>query len=65
MPAGGAAPCAFTQVDVPFTLAAVTIPSNNVIELKVVVNTASSDHALVAYDTSAYPSRLIMPLAAL
>ena len=63
VPAGGPAPCAFTQVDVPFTLAATTIPTNNWIELKVVVNQApaSADNALIAYDTSSYPSRLIMP----
>ena len=63
VPAGGVAPCAFTQVDVPFTLAATTIPTNNWIELKVVVNQApaSADHALIAYDTNSYPSRLIMP----
>ena len=63
VPAGGAAPCAFTQVDVPFTLAATTIPTNNWIELKVVVNQApaSADNALIAYDTSTYPSRLILP----
>ena len=63
VPAGGAAPCAFTQVNVPFTLAATTIPTNDWIELKVVVNQApaSTDNALIAYDTSTYPSRLILP----
>ncbi|MDQ3659967.1 MAG: hypothetical protein M3454_02685 [Actinomycetota bacterium] len=61
VPAGGSPPCAFTQVDVPFTMTAVTIPTNNWIELKVVVNSASADHALVAYDTTAYPSFLSLP----
>jgi len=71
VPAGGSAPCAFTQVDAPFTLGgaspwpAVTIPTNNWIELKVVVNQApaSADNALIAYDTTLYPnpSRLVMP----
>lgn len=60
---GGVAPCAFTQVNVPFTLASpgTTIPTNNWIELKVVVNSTSADHALLAYDTTSYPSRLFMP----
>jgi type II secretory pathway pseudopilin PulG len=59
---GGVAPCAFRQVDVPFTLSpGTTIPTNNWIELKVVVNSASADHALLAYDTTTYPSRLLMP----
>ncbi len=60
---GGVAPCAFTQVNVPFTLASpgTTIPTNSWIELKVVVNSTSADHALIAYDTTAYPSRLFMP----
>ncbi|CAN5629046.1 hypothetical protein BH20ACT21_BH20ACT21_11720 [soil metagenome] len=58
---GGVAPCAFTQVDVPFTVPATTIPTNGLIELKVVVNSTSADHALIAYDTTSYPSRLFMP----
>ena len=59
---GGVAPCAFTQVDVPFTLSpGTTIPTNNWIELKIVVNSTSADHALLAYDTTSYPSRLLMP----
>lgn len=63
VPASGSAPCGFTQVDVPFTLPppGTTIPTNNWIELKVVVNSTSADHALIAYDTTSYPSRLFMP----
>jgi hypothetical protein len=62
---GGVAPCDFTQVDVPFILTPVSIPSNNIIELKVVVNSISAADALVAYDTTLHPSRLFLPLAAL
>ena len=65
---GGTAPCAFTPVTVLFTIPdpGVTIPTNNVIELKVVVNSAAgtsapANNALIMYDTTAYPSRLIMP----
>ena len=68
VPAGGTAPCAFTPVTVPFTIPdpGVTIPTNEVIELKVVVNSAAgtsapANNALIMYDTTAYPSRLIMP----
>jgi hypothetical protein len=63
-PGGTGPPCAFTQVDVPFTLVPGTeIQTDSYIELKVVVNSTSGDHALIAYDTATYLSRLFMPQA--
>ncbi len=59
---GGAAPCAYRESVIPLTFTGTSVAANRWIELKVEVNTTGSgDAGLFAYDTTAFPSRLILP----
>ena len=58
---GGTEPCNFREVIVPMNLTNVTVATNRYIEVKVTVLGSSDDAALLAYDTTSYPSNLTLP----
>jgi signal peptidase len=47
-----------TWVSTDFDLGSISVPTNRVLQLRVTVGTASSDAMMLAYDTTAYPSRV-------
>lgn len=57
---GGLSPCGFQQVSVPVTVNR-TVPANNWIEVKVVVDASSDAAALLAYDTASFSSSVRLP----
>jgi hypothetical protein len=57
---GGVSPCGFQQVSVPVTVNR-TIAANNWIEVRVVVDGASDDAALLAYDTASFGASATLP----
>ncbi|HVE76587.1 MAG TPA: hypothetical protein VND22_07470 [Actinomycetota bacterium] len=63
VPVVGTDPCPFQEVSVPLNISTSRqIARNNWIEAKIVVTSATgSQGALFAYDTTVYPSKLVMP----
>ena len=47
-----------TWVPIDVDLGSISIPTNRVLQIRVTVGTASSDAMMLAYDTTAYPSRV-------
>jgi len=59
----GVGTCSFEQITLTMNLTNVNVPINTWLELKVTNRNASGDAALIAYDTTQYPSTIKLPRA--